>query len=75
MLKLGCFALQFSSLLVCLSSLTQLAVEVPPLASVPFPPPLDEGMTEDVWREHVMTPPQSLQLTEQKDVRISSLIN
>ena len=75
MLKLGYFALQFSSLLVCLSSLTQLAVEVPPLASVPFPPPLDEGMTEDVWREHVMTPPQSPQLKQQKDVRISPLIN
>jgi len=55
--------------------LTQLAVEVPPQASVPFPPPLDEGMTEDVWREHVMTPPQSPQIMEQKDVRILSLIN
>lgn len=47
----------------------QLAVEVPPLASVPFPPPLDEGMEEEVWREHVMTPPQSPQLEEQREVR------
>lgn len=52
--------------------ISQLAVEVPPLASVPFPPPLDEGMTEDVWREHVMTPPQSPQLTQQKDGDVDS---
>ncbi|CAH3015454.1 unnamed protein product [Porites evermanni] len=52
--------------------ISELAVEVPPLASVPFPPPLDEGMTEDVWREHVMTPPQSPQLMEQKDGDVDS---
>lgn len=46
---------------------SELAVEVPPLATVPFPPPLDEGMTEEVWREHVMTPPQSPQPEEQKE--------
>jgi len=45
----------------------ELAVEVPPLATVPFPPPLDEGMTEEMWREHVMTPPQSPQPEEQRE--------
>ena len=50
---------------------TQLEVEVPPLASIPFPPPLDEGMTEEMWREHVMTPPQSPQPEEQKEVTIA----
>ena len=49
----------------------QLEVEVPPLASIPFPPPLDEGMTEEMWREHVMTPPQSPQPEEQTEVRIA----
>lgn len=49
---------------------SQLAVEVPPLVTVPFPPPLDEGMSEEVWREHVMTPPQSPQPEKQKEVRI-----
>ncbi|XP_078357529.1 ciliary-associated calcium-binding coiled-coil protein 1-like isoform X1 [Oculina patagonica] len=46
---------------------SELAVEVPPLATVPFPPPLDEGMTEEVWREYVMTPPQSPQPEELKE--------
>ncbi|XP_022807450.1 uncharacterized protein C10orf107 homolog isoform X3 [Stylophora pistillata] len=47
--------------------ISELEVEVPPLASIPFPPPLDEGMTEEMWREHVMTPPQSPQPEEQKE--------
>ncbi|RMX57731.1 hypothetical protein pdam_00004990 [Pocillopora damicornis] len=47
--------------------ITELEVEVPPLASIPFPPPLDEGMTEEMWREHVMTPPQSPQPEEQTE--------
>ncbi|KAJ7385509.1 hypothetical protein OS493_015080 [Desmophyllum pertusum] len=46
---------------------SELAIEVPPLATVPFPPPLDEGMTEELWREYVMTPPQSPQPEEQQD--------
>lgn len=45
---------------------------MPPLATVPFPPPLDEGMTEEMWREHVMTPPQSPQAEEQKEVRVTT---
>ncbi|XP_031564152.1 ciliary-associated calcium-binding coiled-coil protein 1-like isoform X2 [Actinia tenebrosa] len=36
---------------------TEVKVEVPPMADIPFPPPLDEGMTEDLWREYIMTPP------------------
>ncbi|XP_001628945.2 ciliary-associated calcium-binding coiled-coil protein 1 [Nematostella vectensis] len=40
---------------------TELTIEVPPLACVPFPPPLDEGMTEEVWRAYIMTPPPSPQ--------------
>ncbi|XP_058958331.2 ciliary-associated calcium-binding coiled-coil protein 1 isoform X1 [Pocillopora verrucosa] len=47
--------------------ISELEVEVPPLASIPFPPPLDEGMTEEMWREHVMTPPQSPQPEEQTE--------
>jgi len=40
------------------------------LATIPFPPPLDEGMSEEVWREYVMTPTQSPQPEEQTNVRI-----
>lgn len=45
--------------------LSELVVEVPPLSTVPFPPPLDEGMTEVMWREYVMPPPESPQEEEQ----------
>ncbi|KAK3739821.1 hypothetical protein QZH41_009067 [Actinostola sp. cb2023] len=38
---------------------TELKIQIPPMADIPFPPPLDEGMTEEVWREYIMTPPHS----------------
>lgn len=47
--------------------LSELTVEVPPLATVPFPPPLDEGMTEEMWREHLMTSPQAPEVDEQEE--------
>lgn len=47
--------------------LSELTVEVPPLATVPFPPPLDEGMTEEMWREHLMTPPQAPEVDKQEE--------
>ena len=31
----------------------QLVVEVPPPSSIPFPPPLDEGLEEDIWLSQV----------------------
>lgn len=46
----------------------QLTVEVPPLATLPFPPPLDEGMTEEMWREHLMTSPQAPEVDKQEEV-------
>lgn len=67
------FAPKIQSMMFALILNSQLAVEVPPLATVPFPPPLDEGMTEEMWREHVMTPPQSPQPEEQKEVRIKAV--
>jgi len=36
------------------------------LATIPFPPPLDEGMTEEVWKEYIMTPPPSPQPGDEK---------
>ncbi|XP_015757989.1 PREDICTED: uncharacterized protein C10orf107 homolog isoform X3 [Acropora digitifera] len=47
--------------------LSELTVEVPPLATLPFPPPLDEGMTEEMWREHLMTPPQAPEVDKQEE--------
>ena len=52
----------------------QLATEVPPLADFPFPPPLDEGMTEVLWREYVMTPPQSPTPEKEKEVKTRILL-
>ena len=37
----------------------QLDIEVAKAASVPFPPPLDEGMEEDKYEAFVKTPPPS----------------
>ena len=48
----------------------QVIIEVPPLADVPFPPPLDEGMTEEIWQEHVMTPPPSPEPEKETEVVI-----
>eukprot|EP00058_Branchiostoma_floridae_P023607 XP_002609097.1 hypothetical protein BRAFLDRAFT_91070 [Branchiostoma floridae] len=36
---------------------TELSIEVAPPADIPFPPPLDEGMKEAVYLEHVAPPP------------------
>lgn len=38
---------------------TDLDVEVAKAASVPFPPPLDEGVTEDMFNDYIATPPPS----------------
>jgi len=51
--------------------LSELTVEVPPLATVPFPPPLDEGMTEEMWREHLMTPPQAPEVDKQEEGEVN----
>ena len=34
----------------------QLDVEVAPAADVPFPPPLDEGVTEEIYTRYIATP-------------------
>ncbi|KAK2558549.1 Ciliary-associated calcium-binding coiled-coil protein 1 [Acropora cervicornis] len=51
--------------------LSELTLEVPPLATVPFPPPLDEGMTEEMWREHLMTPPQAPEVDKQEEGEVN----
>lgn len=38
----------------------ELTLEVPPPASLPFPPPLDEGITEDIVQEYLAIPTPSL---------------
>ena len=35
----------------------QLILEVPLPASMPWPPPLDEGVSEDLYRQYIATPP------------------
>ena len=35
----------------------QLEVEVAKAADVPFPPPLDEGVTTDMFQDYIKTPP------------------
>lgn len=40
------------------------------MADIPFPPPLDEGMTEEVWKEYIMTPPSSPQADTGDEVMI-----
>ena len=37
----------------------QLQVEVAKAADVPFPPPLDEGVTESLFSGYIVTPPAS----------------
>lgn len=39
----------------------RLTVEVPPKAELPFPPPLDEAVTEEVYGEFVLGPVESFQ--------------
>ncbi|XP_045189435.1 ciliary-associated calcium-binding coiled-coil protein 1-like isoform X2 [Mercenaria mercenaria] len=38
---------------------TDLDVEVSKAADVPFPPPLDEGVSEDMFKDYIATPPPS----------------
>ncbi|KAI8479789.1 ciliary-associated calcium-binding coiled-coil protein 1-like isoform X1 [Branchiostoma floridae x Branchiostoma belcheri] len=46
---------------------TELSVEVAPPADIPFPPPLDEGMREAVYLEHVAPPPPPPEKEEEKE--------
>ena len=38
----------------------QLSVEVPPPAEIPFPPPLDEGIEEEIYKEYLSLPTPNL---------------
>ena len=53
----------------CLCSCVQLDIEVVKAADVPFPPPLDEGITEELYNDYLVTPPP----TPETEVSIYSL--
>ena len=53
----------------CLFSCVQLDIEVVKAADVPFPPPLDEGITEELYNDYLVTPPP----TPETEVSIYSL--
>lgn len=53
--------------------LFKLLVEVPPNANVPFPPPLDEGLPEEIHSEHVLGLRQSDINVECNDVKVDCL--
>ncbi|XP_028391006.1 ciliary-associated calcium-binding coiled-coil protein 1-like [Dendronephthya gigantea] len=64
------YQLLFSSQLTDEPSVKQkLLVEVPPMADVPFPPPLDEGLPEEMHSEHVLGLKQSTVNGEDLDIK------
>ena len=53
-----------SSVHMCkhIESLFQLAIEVAPPFDLPWPAPLDEGVSEDVYNTYIATPPPTAQV-------------